>query len=271
MYSTPAGPRSSATRTDRLQADLHVAAAVTLLTTIWPTANSIEMALHHWRVGIGPAALDKVFDSAGQVLWSYQVDPDPLPPKHLTPRFPACDRAAHFGRLHTAAQLHLDTALRHVGDPAALDFTESDREHREPWHVVLPTIEQPIGDHGYSWRRMAPEHLRYGDRIAFTDTGPAFTLLWTDDTHSGALTDEPALVHRWVAESAMPITLSAHRTYRLRHAPRVISLRCLLCHHEEPAVFDAAISSGVLAVVCGLCAYRTTPTELRHKPHNGTQ
>jgi len=270
MPSRPVGPHSSPTRTDRLQADLHMAAAVSLLTTMWPTAHSIEMSRHHWRVGTGPAALDKIFDSTGEVLWSYRTDPEPLPPTHLTPRFSARDRAAHFGRLRTAAELHLDTALRHVGDPAALDFTESDRENREPWHVVLPTIEQPSNGHGYSWRRMAPEHLRPGDRIAFTDTGPAFTLLWTDDTDSGALTDEPALVHRWVAESAMPVTLSAHRAYRLRHAPRVISVRCLLCHRAEPVVFDAATSSGVLAVVCGLCAYRTTPTELRHKSHNRT-
>jgi len=268
MHSKPAGPHSSATRTDRLQADLHIAAAVSLLTTMWPTAHSIEMSLHHWRVGTGPASLDTIFDSTGEVLWSYRTDPDPLPPTHLTPRFPDCDRVAHFGRLRTAAELHLDTALRHVGDPAALDFTESDRENRESWHVVLPTTEQTVGDHGSPWRRMTTGQLRPGDRIAFTDTGPAFTLLWNDDTHSRALTDEPALVHRWVVESAMPVTLLAHRTYRLRHAPRVVSQWCLLCHRAEPAVFDAAISSRVLAAVCGLCTYRTTPAELRHEPHN---
>jgi hypothetical protein len=63
MHSKPVGPYSSPTRTDRLQADLHMAAAVSLLTTMWPTAHSIEMALHHWRVGTGPAALDKILDS----------------------------------------------------------------------------------------------------------------------------------------------------------------------------------------------------------------
>jgi hypothetical protein len=40
-------------------------------------AASVEMALRHWRVGDGPAALDKVFDSAGEVLWSYMADLSP--------------------------------------------------------------------------------------------------------------------------------------------------------------------------------------------------